>query len=52
MAQELEDPFDPAHELCEEPVIVRVYLVDELVEVVFVALAEVNECLDGLVRVC
>jgi len=37
--------------LGEEAVIVGVNFVDELVEVVFVALAEVDESLDGLVGV-
>ena len=51
MAEELEDPFEPAHELLEETVVVDVDFVDELIEVVLVALAEVDEGLDGLVGV-
>ncbi len=51
MAEELEDSFDPPHELGEEAVVVRVHFVDELVEVVFVALAEVDESLNCLVWV-
>ena len=52
VAQELEDAFQPTHELIEEPVVVDMDLVHELVEVVFVARAQVDESLDGLVRVC
>lgn len=52
LAQELEDAFYPAHELCEEPVVVRVHFVHEFVEVVLVARAEVDEGLDGLIGVC
>ena len=51
LPQELQDPFQPAHELGEEPVVVDVDLVDELVEVVLVARTEVDEGLHGLVRV-
>lgn len=51
LAQELEDPFYPAHELREEAVVVRVDLVHEFVEVVFVSLTEVDEGLDCLVGV-
>lgn len=51
MAQEFEDAFEPAHELAEEAVVVDVDFVDELVEVVFVAGAEINKGLDRLVRV-
>ena len=51
MAKELEDPLQPAHEGGEEAVIMDVDLVDEFVEVVLVAGAEVDEGLDGLVRV-
>lgn len=51
MTEELEDSFEPAHEGCEEAVIVDVNLVDELVEVVLVAGAEVDKGLDCLVRV-
>tara|TARA_R110002060_G_scaffold44781_1_gene56133 strand:+ start:202 stop:669 length:468 start_codon:yes stop_codon:yes gene_type:complete len=51
LAEELEDTFDPAHELGEEAVVMGVDFVDEFVEVVFVALAEVDEGLDCLVGV-
>lgn len=51
LAQELEDALQPAHDLGEEAVVVDVDLVDEFVEVVLVAGAEVDEGLDGLVRV-
>ncbi len=51
VAEELEDAFEPAHELLEEAVVVDVDFVHELVEVVLVALAEVDEGLHGLVRV-
>ena len=51
VAQEFEDPLQPAHERGEEPVVVDVDLVDELVEVLLVAAAEVDEALDGLVGV-
>ena len=36
MAQELEDTFQPTHELIEKAVVVKVDFVDELVEVVLV----------------
>ena len=51
ISQELEDPFQPAHELAEETVVVDVDFVNEFVEVIFVAGAEVDEGLDRLVRV-
>ncbi len=51
VAQELEDPFQPAHERGEEAVVVDVDFVDEFVEVFLVAGAEVDEGLDGLVGV-
>ena len=51
MSEELEDPFQPAHELGEEAIIVDVDLVDEFVEVILVPGAEVDEGLDGLVWV-
>lgn len=51
VAEEVEDAFEPTHELLEEAVVVDVDFVHELVEVVLVALAEVDEGLDGLVRV-
>lgn len=50
-AEELKDAFEPAHELLEEAVVMDVDFVHELVEVVLVALAEVDEGLHGLVRV-
>lgn len=52
MAQEFENAFQPAHELIKEPVVVVVNLVDELVEIVLVACAEVDECLNSLVGIC
>jgi hypothetical protein len=52
LAQELEDALDPAHELGEEAVVVRMYLVHELVEVMLVTLTEVDEGLNCLVGVC
>lgn len=51
VAEEFEDAFDPSHELREQSVVVHVHLVDKLVKVVLVPLAQVNERLDGLVRV-
>ena len=51
LAQEGQDVLDPAHELVEEAVVVAVDLVDELVKVVLVAGAQVDEGLDGLVGV-
>ena len=51
VAQELEDALQPAHDLGEETVVVDVDLVDEFVEVVLVARAEVDEGLHRLVRV-
>jgi hypothetical protein len=52
MAQELEDTFQPTHELIEEAVVVKVDFVDELVKVVLVTRTEINERLDGLVGIC
>lgn len=52
VAQKFKDAFQPAHELVKEPIVVDVDLVNELIEVVLVARAEVDECLDGLVGVC
>ena len=52
LAQKLENCFNPAHQLAKESVVVRVDFVHEFVEVVFVALAEVDEGLDCLVGVC
>ena len=51
MAKELEDTFQPAHQRAEETVVVDVHLMDEFIEVVLVAGAEVDEGLDGLVGV-
>lgn len=51
VTQKLEDTFQPAHKLVEESVIMEVDLVDELVEVVFVASTQVDERLDCLVGV-
>lgn len=51
MSQEFEDPFNPGHERGEEAIVVDVNFVDEFVQVVFVAGAEVNEGLDCLVWV-
>lgn len=51
VAQELQDPLQPAHQRGEEPVVVDVDLVHELVEVLLVAAAEVDEALDRLVGV-
>jgi hypothetical protein len=52
VTQELKDAFQPAHQLVEEPVVVEVDLMDELVEVILVARAKIDERLDCLVRVC
>ena len=52
VAQELEDALQPAHELIEKPVVVNVDFVYELVKVVFMARAQVDESLDGLIGVC
>lgn len=51
VAQELEDAFEPAHQLAEKAVVVDVDFVDEFIEVVFVAGAEVDERLDRLVGI-
>ena len=49
MAQEVKNTFEPAHQLVEESIIVLVHFVDELVEIVLMAGAEVNEGLDCLI---
>lgn len=49
--EELEDALQPAHELAEEAVVVHVDLVHELVEVVLVAGAQIDEGLHRLVGV-
>ena len=51
MTEELENPFNPGHEGGEEAIIMDVDFVDKFVEVVLVAGAEVDEGLNGLVRV-
>ena len=51
-AQEFEDAFEPAHKGGEEAIVVDVDFVDEFVEVVLMAGAEVDEGLDRLVWVC
>ena len=51
VAEKLEDPFQPAHKLGEEAVVVDMDLVDELVEIVLVSCAQVDERLDGLIGV-
>ena len=52
MTEELEYPFNPGHEGGEETVIMDMNFMDEFVEVVLVAGAEVDKGLNGLVRVC
>lgn len=52
MTQKLEDALKPAHKLVEKPVVVGMYLVDELVEIVFMAGTQVNEGLNCLIRIC
>lgn len=52
MTEEVQDVLQPAHEGVEEAVVVQVDLVDEFVEAVLVAGAEVDEGLDSLVGVC
>ena len=51
MTEEFEEPLNPGHEGREETVIMDVDFVDEFVEVVLVAGAEVDKGLNGLVRV-
>lgn len=51
MPEKFENAFDPTHELGKEAVVMRMNLVNELVEVVLVPLAEVNKGLDSLVRI-
>jgi hypothetical protein len=52
VAQELEDALQPAHKLIEKPIVVYVDFVYELVKVVFVARAQVDESLNGLIGIC
>lgn len=52
LAEEFEDILNPAHELSEETIVMRMHLVDKFVEVVLMPLAEINERLNCLVRVC
>lgn len=49
MAEELEDTFQPAHDLGKQPVIVDVHLVNKFVEVVLMACAKIDEGLDCLI---
>lgn len=49
MAEELEDTFQPAHELGKQTVIVDVDFVNELVKIILMASAEIDEGLDCLV---
>ena len=51
MLEEFENRFDPLHERSEEAVVMQVHFVNELVQVVLVTLAEVDEHLYCLVRV-
>lgn len=51
MAKEFEDPFEPAHQLAEEPVVVNVDFVYEFVEIVLMSRAKVDEGLYRLIRV-
>lgn len=51
VSQEFEDALQPAHQLLKEAVVVDVYFVNEFVKIVLMALAKVNEGLDGLVGV-
>ena len=51
MTKEFEDPLDPSHKRGEETIIMDVDFVDKFIEVVLVAGAEVDEGLNGLVRV-
>lgn len=51
VSEELQDAFEPAHEGGKEAIVVNVHFVDKFVEVIFVAGAEVDEGLHGLVGV-
>ena len=51
VTEELEDALNPSHESGEEAIVMDVDFVDEFVEVVLVAGAEVDKSLNGLVRV-
>lgn len=51
MAQELENAFQPAHELRKEAVIVYVDFMYEFVEIVLVTTTKVDERLHGLIWV-
>lgn len=51
MSQKIQNSLQPSHELAKEPVVVDMHFVHEFVEIVFVAGAEVDEGLDGLVWV-
>lgn len=52
MAQKLKNAFQPTHQLVKEPIVVNVDLMNELVEVVLMACAEVDEGLYCLVGIC
>jgi hypothetical protein len=52
MTQELKDAFYPSHKLREKPIVMNMNLMDKLVKVVLVSRAQVDKCLNGLIRVC
>ena len=51
MAEEFEDSFEPAHQLGKQTVIVYVHFVNEFVEIILMAAAEIDEGLDRLIRI-
>lgn len=51
MTKELKDPFQPAHELIKQSVIMVMHLVNKLVEVVFVSCTKIDERLHCLIRI-
>jgi hypothetical protein len=52
LAEKLEDSFDPAHQFLEESIVVEMNFMNKFIEVMLMALAEVDEGLNCLVRIC
>ena len=52
LSEKFEDALYPAHQLSKESVVMSVDFMDEVVEVVFVTLAEIDEGLYSLIGVC
>jgi hypothetical protein len=48
----VQDSLDPAHQLVKQAIVVQVDLMNKLVELFLVTSAQINERLNGLIRVC